>query len=335
MKAPCQDVLNSYSGTFKPPPRSTRVGECEDSHLDCKEWPTKDEDAQKLLAKAACGLANAEGGVLVIGMKAESRPKDEPDVITAAAPVSDTALVKSRVLNLIGNLVEPGIVGVVAREVNESEKGKSGFVVLYVPVSEGSPRRSRKDWKFYQRIGSGTFPMEYFQIEDMFGKRPRPKLELLLKSESIALGAFDQRPKRRFRLGLVNLGRGLAKFPSIRFKRSCGLVPDAMFGLDANGNTGLPLRASDREWIIFRGGIDDVVYPNDTLEITFLLQEGESLGRSAARPVPGGGWMTANPNHNHWRFKPVSFSCEISCEGLLTTAAMRSFEEEDHEQMVV
>jgi hypothetical protein len=53
-----------------------------------------------MLAKAVSGMTNADGGVLVIGMKAESKPKDEPDVGTGAAPVADTSLVKSRVLGL-------------------------------------------------------------------------------------------------------------------------------------------------------------------------------------------------------------------------------------------
>jgi hypothetical protein len=35
------------------------IGQCEDSYFDCKEWPTKDEDTQKMLSKAACGLTNA------------------------------------------------------------------------------------------------------------------------------------------------------------------------------------------------------------------------------------------------------------------------------------
>jgi predicted HTH transcriptional regulator len=154
------------------------INETEDAHLDCKEWPSKDEEAQKMLAKAVCGLANAEGGVLVIGMKAESRPKDEPDVISAPAPVHDVAMVKSRVLNLVGNLVEPGVAGVNAKEVRDGKGAKAGFVVVLVPPSDGPPHRSRKDWKFYQRIGSGTFPMEYFQIEEKFSRRPHPRLKL-------------------------------------------------------------------------------------------------------------------------------------------------------------
>lgn len=148
------------------------IGQSEDLHFDCKEWPSKDDEVQKAFAKAACGLANAEGGVLVVGLKAKQISKDEPDLVVSAAPVSDTSGVKSRLLDLIGQLVEPGIEGVQAIEISEVPGSKSGFVTVYIPASEGMPRRSRKDWKFYLRIGSGTLPMEYFQIVEMFGKRP-------------------------------------------------------------------------------------------------------------------------------------------------------------------
>jgi hypothetical protein len=117
------------------------IGQSENAHLDCKEWPVGDESAaQRMIAKAACGLTNAEGGVLVIGMKASSKSKDDADVIEAEAPVSDTALVESRTQNLIGQLVEPGIIGVQAQRITTS--GKAGFVLVFVPASQGLPRRS-------------------------------------------------------------------------------------------------------------------------------------------------------------------------------------------------
>jgi hypothetical protein len=102
------------------------MGQPEDAHLDCKEWPN-DKDVQSSLAKAACGLTNAEGGVLIVGMKARPRAKEDPDLVESAAPVADTAAVKSRILDLVGQLVEPGIEGVQATEVNERKDSKSGY----------------------------------------------------------------------------------------------------------------------------------------------------------------------------------------------------------------
>ncbi len=291
------------------------IGQPEDAHLECKGWPDQDAEAQKTLAKAACGLTNAEGGVLIIGMKATSSRKDEPDVIESAAPVKDTSAVKSRVLNLLGNLVEPGIVGIAIREVAESEGSKSGFVVVHVPASYGAPRRSRKDWKFYQRIGAGTFPMEYFQIEERFGTRPPPKLELFLEEDGFRPG-FSFSISRWFVLGLRNSGAGCAKFPSIRYRRDCGLIVYS-YGLDGNGGVGLPQRASDSSWYAFRGGVDDLIYPGELLKITKLRQDGTPHVQQPTIPFSPAGNASL-------LFRALDFYSEISCEGIPTlTVEMR------------
>jgi Putative DNA-binding domain len=285
------------------------IGESEDVHFDCKEWPANDGDAQRVFAKAACGLTNAEGGVVLVGMKARAISKDEPDLVDSVAPAANTSAVKSRILDLVGQLVEPGIEGIQAAEVNEPAGSKSGFVVVYVPASEGSPRRSRKDSKFYVRIGSGTFPMEYFQIEERFGKRPPPKLGLYLEIEGIGVSIFGPVPERKFVLGLENLGSGIAKFPSIRYRRSSGLGVST-FGLDGTGGFGLPQRPSDNEWASFLGGVDDVIYPGEIRKITKLVQ----LGYKNDRDI--------------WVLKASKFQCEVSCEGTQTTTVERLITEE-------
>lgn len=277
------------------------VGQSEDVHFDCKEWPRKEEDAQKTFAKAACGLTNAEGGVLVIGMRARAVSKDEPDLVESAMPVNDTSAVKSKVLELVGQLVEPGIAGIQAVEVSESPGSKSGFVVVHIPASEGLPRRSRKDWKFYLRIGSGTFPMEYFQIADMFGQRPRPDLELVLEQGSFGMVPGDSNTLYRFVwLTLSNVGCGIAKFPSIRFKTVSRGLALYQFGIDGNGSHALPLRPAEPGWIVLRGGVDDVIYPESALRITKLHQGYSRLDSSTGEVV----------------FDEVAFSAEISCEGM-------------------
>ncbi len=53
------------------------------------------------------------------------------------------------------------------------------------PPTDGFPCRSRKDSRFYLRVSAGTFPMEYFQIADMFGKRRRPVLRFHLEEIGI------------------------------------------------------------------------------------------------------------------------------------------------------
>lgn len=279
------------------------VGHTEDVHLDCKEWPTKHEEAQRVFAKAVCGLSNAEGGVLVVGMRAKHMSKDEPDQIVSAVRVSDTAVVKSRILELIGQLVEPGVEGIDTAEVNDPPGSKSGFVVVHVPACDGPPRRSRKDRNFYLRIGSATLPMEYFQIADMFGERPKPRLELYLEpTGEFGTVPHDQVPHRYFWLGLTNVGRGLAKFPGVRFKQTESAVRVFEYGVDGNMNYGLPKRVSDGEWVIFGGGVDDVIYPGTTLKVTQLVQK----------------YSRGDPRKFDGIFDAFSFNAELMCESLPT-----------------
>jgi len=289
------------------------IGEPEDSHLDCKQWPANEQDAQKMLAKAASGLTNADGGVLVIGMVAGSVRAGEPDVVTKAEPVLDTSVVRSKVLGIIHDLVEPGILGLEAIEVSDGPSGTTGFVVVLIPKSEGSPRRSRKENKtgFYQRIGSATQHMEYWQIEDMFGKRPHPKLGLHLEEVPTRtfMGADNHLPARSFAFGLVNSGLGIAKFPGIRFKDDIGLKTEIP-GLNGLGGFGIPKRPSEDHWFAYRGGVDDVIYPGETRIIGYMYQYAVEVPSTFSHHTPHPG--------RQWIYNAVTFSCAIYCEGQAT-----------------
>ncbi len=91
---------------------NAQIGQTENLHLDCKIWPTNDTDGQRILAKALAGFANAEGGVVVVGLEAKPRAKYDPDLINAEVPVADAMALKARIEGLIGDLVEPPLQGV-------------------------------------------------------------------------------------------------------------------------------------------------------------------------------------------------------------------------------
>ena len=296
-------------------------GQPEDSYFDCKVWPKNDDEAQRMLAKAACGLTNADGGVIVIGMRAEARPKNEPDVVGEPAPVEDTSFVKSRVLGLISNLVEPGIPNVLANEIPEMPGSKSGFVTILIPKSGSSPRRSRKHREFFQRVGSATIPMDYWQIEDMFGKRPHCKLEVLFREVGVEALHYDPRLFARwFILGVTNVGRGMARFPSVRFLQSNLMVEPS--GIDGGHQFGLPLRPSTGGWASFRGGADDVIHPGETIEVAKIKQSGRA---AASDSVISSETSKHNYQSRMWTFGAFSIEFELSSEGVATVKTEMSF----------
>jgi hypothetical protein len=235
------------------------IGTSEDADFDCKEWPVRPEDARRVIAKAACGFTNATGGVIVIGVKASGAGANTPDVVRVLAPVGDRHAVASTALEIILQSVEPGIEGIQVKPIADAKGKPSGFVLIFVPASEGAPRRTKTDWRFYVRIASGTLPMELFQIEERFGRRPIPKLSfyILISNMMMDPPGHDGGAIRHLTLGLTNDGRGIAKFPGIRFRWLPCLRPND-HGIDGSGGFGLPLRSSEPEWIVFRGGVDDV-----------------------------------------------------------------------------
>jgi hypothetical protein len=250
------------------------VGQSEDLHLDAKEWPMRDDDAQRILAKALSGFSNADGGILVIGVEARSVNKGDPDVIQTLKPVADAIGVKTKIENLIGNLIEPPLPGIRVAEVLEVVGQPSGFVVVYIPPTDGLPVRSRKHWNFFMRVSAGTFPMEYFQLADMFGRRQRPVLSLWTATGRIRAEVAAAYWEREFIVGIKNSGRGIARFPSLRYAVVPG-INFAAYGLDGNGHWGLPLRPTTEGWVLFGGGADDVIHPGTHLEVAKLTQRSQ------------------------------------------------------------
>jgi hypothetical protein len=144
---------------------------------------------------------------------------------------------------------------------------------------------------------------------------PSPKLELYLESEKIGGYTYDPRmPVRWFVLGLKNAGSGIAKFPSIRYRRSSGLSVDN-FGIDGSFGFGIPQSPSDGEWVTFRGGVDAVIHTESLLKITRLWQQG--IRRDSARPTPNP-YEQRYPTTCQWDFNAINFQCEISSEGIPT-----------------
>lgn len=279
------------------------IGQTEDLHLDAKEWPAREDDAQRVLAKALSGFSNADGGILVIGLEARSVNKGDPDIIQSLKPVADAMGVKSKIENLIGNLVEPPLPGIRVAEVMEVPGQPSGFVLVYIPPTEGLPVRSRKHSNFYMRVSAGTFPMEYFQLADLFGRRQRPVLSLWSKLGGFKAESGGAFYEREFYLGIMNSGRAIARFPSLRYEVIPG-INFAAYGLDGNGHWGLPLRPTSQGWVLFGGGADDVIHPGTHLEIVKLTQ------RSRV-----GQWQRVGATAPGQYFPEHEFKCGLAADG--------------------
>jgi hypothetical protein len=113
--------------------------------------------------------------------------------------------------------------------------------------------------------------MEHFSIADMFGRRPKPLLVLDYKLHDRA--QFGPQYQRRIELGLRNEGRGPARSPYLAIRPSPPFFTNH-YGVDGNGNQGLPILLSFADRLIrFGGSSDTIIHPGTTHPVTILSAE--------------------------------------------------------------
>ncbi|CAG0936474.1 hypothetical protein TFLX_05349 [Thermoflexales bacterium] len=205
-------------------------------HVDFKEKrdrrvATLDEDDKVNLAKAISGFANSGGGVLIWGVEDKTlNPK----------PITNVSEFMKAMLGLAAQLTDPIVQGIDGDCIS-SGTGLEGFGFVYIPESSLPPHRvvlSHKDIKnhYYVRTGESFVTASHAQLEDMFGRRPQPRLSL---SKEIVFYSMDgDYAKLLILLGIENLGRGTARSPFFSIKVE---PPNKIFefGIDGNGHFGL------------------------------------------------------------------------------------------------
>lgn len=247
------------------------VGRPEDLYFEAKRCSVPMSDADKNhLAEALSGFANSDGGVMVYGLVASGGDKriGKPDVVTKVERIKQLSHLCAEVNTLVGQLVEPPAEGVQVLPRPSKNLSDEGFALVYIPRSESFLHRSRRDREFYRRHGDGFHRMEHYEIAEFYGRRKNPSLVFWWSVATTATSGSA--PRRRFDarivVGLQNVGRGIAEYPALLLKNR----NTDRYGLDGNGNTGLPQRPTTRPGVFFGGGAEYVVHPGGVLEVTRL-----------------------------------------------------------------
>jgi hypothetical protein len=134
--------------------------------------------------------------------------------------------------------------------------------------------------------------MEHFDVADMFGRRRKPALTLVLERE---------RAGKWVVVLVQNVGRGIAKAPYLALT----LPPNfnaSNYGFDGNGRFGLrPLGDRERRWF-FGGDASTVIHVGQTLGVTRLEAR---VQRPDGTPIISG---------------PQTFRYELAAEDMELTA---------------
>lgn len=248
-------------------------------HLDfkAKADPTKsalDRDDKKNFSKALSGFANSAGGIIVWGVEAR-RASEGVDVAVAVHPISGLDAFVSHLHSYEPDATEPFVTGVEHHPIPDPTSASSGVVVTLIPESDSTPHMALapREHRYYKRSGDQFRAMEHFEVADMFGRRPQPKLVVEIGARVQVAGSGNSGKFGRIELKFVmkNLGRGLARFPCLSLSDPTGWPIREYNGVMSPA---LPQVPSPANWSYrFAGTTDHVVFPQDEIDAAFVYCE--------------------------------------------------------------
>ena len=207
----------------------------------------------------------------------------------------------SKLNSLTGEYVNPIIEGVQHKKIVE-EKNK-GYAISYIPPSDSGPHMAKAgENRYFKRSGDSFYPMEHFDIEDMFGRRKKPdlKLKCFIKEGCVRNGYTWP---FKIVIAIENIGRGTAKSPFLELIVKPPYQIDK-HGVDGNGNFGLPkFGASTTNHARFGASGTLVLHPGVRHEVAII----EAIIRDDAPGMPD-----------------VSFEYKISAEDVSMNEGLQS-----------
>lgn len=196
-----------------------------------------EDDDKKNLAKAVSGFANSSGGILIWGIENNTLSPN---------PIIDITAFTEALGRLAAQATEPPVRDIDVKWIpaDPPNEGK-GFALVYIPESALPPHRvilklNEVQNHYYIRIAESFVVAPHVQLEDMFGRRPRPLLSLEVRMEvQPTNNSRDPNYNISVILGIRNAGRGIARAPFVSMKVHSPYHINTRDGLDGNGKEGL------------------------------------------------------------------------------------------------
>ena len=211
----------------------------ESGYLECKELHDKANLNDKgrnaeIFGKALSGFANHEGGILVWGVKEIKDSKGEFDH-RELKPFMGVRKLEEELNLLAGEWVVPAVEGFRTKPIFSDESKDQGLILTLIPKSDLVPHMNKREHSYYRRSGSSFRVMEHSEIEDMFGRRPKPKFECRAEVN------INQANTSEYIISIYlnNVGKGSAHYPCIKIKHFNGKVlrnNDNKQRMQINGN---------------------------------------------------------------------------------------------------
>lgn len=162
------------------------------------------------LSKTISGFLNADGGILIIGIEEKPRGKDSSTINQKIYP-TDLMPIKNYSLERVEQLILDNIFCSTRPmiKIHNIKFNKGSVFVIEIPQGDNPPYQA-KDGRYYRRINVINWPMLHYEIRDLFGKRKKPLLRLLISIEKVE--KENSNTIFTLRLYIVNKGNSIAKY---------------------------------------------------------------------------------------------------------------------------
>lgn len=188
----------------------------ENLYLEYKEKQDRrhgsiDENDRRNFSKTVSAFANAAGGVLIFGVASE-KTRDEPDHAADLKPIAGVDGFRARLQDSVLTTTQPVVDDVEFRVIPSPAAVDAGYLACVVPQSDKPPHRAMQaEREYYRRTATGCRKLEHLDLEDMFGRRPRPLVRVHL--ELRPRPGIDQYEELHF--AFSNEGRAVARYAGL------------------------------------------------------------------------------------------------------------------------
>jgi hypothetical protein len=225
---------------------------------------SKAQDGFIKLAISIAGLANAQGGLFVLGVK-EVLVKDQRSKQLigkrpgAIYPIPSQHIQKEAIEDKLRELIQFPIDDLTILPLKTSKLGQKYIYLIDAPASIRIPHRvDEKDYP--QRYNFETRAMVHYQINDLYNKRLAPDLTIMSRfgDDTSSDTSFP------FEIFLSNTGRVIAKYPMCIVN-----IIEGSYTIDVGGMQNWSSQSS--KVAQYMPGPNIVVYPSIPLRLKFGL----------------------------------------------------------------